>query len=130
MPDLHLLAVLAATVAAFVSAGAYYALLGNQLATVSEAAAAGEQPPAWKLAVEVLRCLVLATVVAGLAVRGEVDEWIGGLVLGAVLWIGFPLVLWTGALIHERTPWKLAAIHAGDWLVKLLLIAVIVSVWQ
>jgi hypothetical protein len=33
-------------------------------------------------------------------------------------------------MIHEDTPWKLAAIHAGDWLVKLLVGAVIVSVWQ
>ena len=33
-------------------------------------------------------------------------------------------------MLHERTPWKLAAIHAGDWLVKLAVVAVIVSVWQ
>jgi hypothetical protein len=25
---------------------------------------------------------------------------------------------------------RLAALHAGDWLVKLLVVAVIVSVWQ
>lgn len=37
--------------------------------------------------------------------------------------------LWTGAMIHEDTPWKLAVIHAGDWLVKLLVVAVIVTVW-
>ncbi len=43
---------------------------------------------------------------------------------------GFPIVLWTGALIHENTPLRLAAIHAGDWLVQLLVVAVIVSVWQ
>jgi Protein of unknown function (DUF1761) len=73
---------------------------------------------------------VLAAVVAGLASHGEIDEWSGGLLLGLALWIGFPFVLWTGAMIHEDTPWKLAAIHAGDWLVKLLVGAVIVSVWQ
>jgi hypothetical protein len=129
MPDVELPAVLAATVAAFVSAGAYYAVLGGQLATVSEAAAAAEQPP-WTLAVELVRCLVLATVVAGLASQGEVDEWTGGLVLALALWIGFPLVLWTGAMLHERTPFKLAAIHGGDWLVKLVVIAAIVSAWQ
>ena len=33
-------------------------------------------------------------------------------------------------MIHESTPWKLAAIHAGDRLVKLMVIAVIVSVWR
>jgi hypothetical protein len=28
----------------------------------------------------------------------------------------------------ENVPWRLAALHAGDWLVKLLLVAVIVTV--
>ena len=77
-----------------------------------------------------VRCLVVAAVVAGLASQGGVDEWTGGLILGTVLWIGFPLVLWTGAIVHEKAPWKLAAIHAGDWLVKLLIVALIVSTWQ
>jgi hypothetical protein len=27
-------------------------------------------------------------------------------------------------------PWKLAAIHAGDWLVKLVVVTVIVSLWR
>jgi hypothetical protein len=49
--------------------------------------------------------------------------------LGLFLWIGFPLVLWTGAMIWENTLWRLAAIH-GDWLGKLLVVALIVSVWQ
>jgi hypothetical protein len=97
------------------------------LAEVSEAAAAGGQPPPWKLAVEIGRCLLLAAVVAGLAAQGEIDSVAGGLCLGLALWVGFPFVLWTGAVIHENTPRKLAVIHAGDWLVKLLLVGVVVS---
>jgi hypothetical protein len=130
MPDVSLLAVLVATIAAFVLSSAYYVVFSEQLAKVSDAAAAGEQPPPWKLGIELLRSLILAAVVAGLAAQGEIDEWTGGLLLGLALWIGFPFVLWTGAVIHENTPWKLAALHGGDWLAKLLLVAVIVSVWQ
>src|SRR5688500_15796865 len=118
MPDVDLLPILVATVAAFVLGGTYYAVFGAQLAEVSAAAAAGGQPPPWKRAVELLRCLVIAAVVAGLASQGQIDDWAGGLLLGLALWIGFPLVLWTGAMIHEDTPWRLAVIHAGDWLVK------------
>jgi hypothetical protein len=129
MPDIDLLAVLVAAIAAFALSGAYYAVLGEQLAEVSDAAAAGGQTPPWKIAVELVRCLVIAAVVAGLASQGEIDEWTGGLVLGLALWIGFPVVLWSGAMIHENTPWKLAAIHAGDWLVKLVVVSVLVSVW-
>jgi hypothetical protein len=130
MPEINLIAVLAATAVAFVAGGAYYAALGAQLVQVSAAAAAGEPRPPWQLAsVEFVRCLVLSAVVAGLAAGAGITGWAGGLLLGAVLWIGFPFVLWTGAIFHERTPVKLAAIHAGDWLVKLLAVGAVVSVW-
>jgi hypothetical protein len=66
MPDVNLLAVLAATVAAFICGGAYYAVVGAQPASANE----------------------------------------------------------------PMPPWKLAAVHGGDWLAKLLLVAVIVTVWQ
>ena len=127
MPDVSLLAILAATVAAFALSGAYYAVLGGQLAGVSDAAAGDDTPP-WKLAAELLRTLILAAVVAGLASQGEIDEWAGGLLLGLALWIGFPFVLWTGAVMHENTPSRLAVIQSGDWLVKLPVVAVVVTV--
>jgi uncharacterized protein DUF1761 len=130
MPDVNALAIVVAAVVAFVMGGTYYAVFGAQLATVSEAAAEGGQPAPWKLGVESLRCLVLATVIAGLASQGEVDDVLGGLALGLALWIGFPVVLWIGAMVHENVRPKLAAIHAGDWLAKLLVLGVIVSVWQ
>jgi hypothetical protein len=31
---------------------------------------------------------------------------------------------------EQPPPWKLAALHGGDWLAKLLVVALIVSVWQ
>jgi len=130
MPDINLLAVLVAAISVFVLSSIYYAVLGAQWAQVSDTATPGERPPPSKLAVEILRSLILAAVVAGLASKGGIDEFGSGLLLGLALWIGFPFVLWTGAMIWENTPGKLAAIHAGDWLVKLLVVAVIVSVWQ
>jgi hypothetical protein len=35
-----------------------------------------------------------------------------------------------GTVVHEDVLLMLAAIHAGDWLVKLLLMAVILGVWR
>ncbi len=129
MPDVEILAILVAAVAAFVLGGAYYALLGAQLATVTDVSGDEEMPP-WKLGLEFLRGLVLAAVVAGIAVQGEIDEIAGGLLLGLALWVGFPAVLWSGAVLHGEARWRQAAIHAGDWLAKLLVISAIVSAWQ
>lgn len=53
----------------------------------------------------------------------------GAVHIGLFLWIGFPVILLTGSVLWENIPWKVAAIHAGDWLVKLLVISVIVSGW-
>ena len=39
------------------------------------------------------------------------------------LWFGFSAMMWVGAIMREETPWKIAAIHSGDWLVKTVLIA-------
>lgn len=130
MPDLNLVPIFIATAVTFVLGGFYYAILADQLASVSEAAAAEQPARPWQLGAELLRCIVLVVVVAGIASAVGTDRWQEGLWLGLALWVGFPLVLWTGAMVHERTPLKLAAIHGGDWLFKLPVIAIIVSVWR
>lgn len=90
MPEVNVLAVLVATIAAFVLSATYYAVLPAQGAEASDGRPAGGQPPPpWKLAVELLRSLIVAAVVAGLARHGDVDGWTGGVVLGLALWIGF-----------------------------------------
>jgi len=82
-----------------------------------------------KVVAELLRTLVLAYVLARLIALLRVG-WTGALRLGIWLWIGFPAVLLSGSVMWQNVPWRLAAIHAGDWLVKILLITVILSVWR
>lgn len=50
-------------------------------------------------------------------------------VLGLVLWTGFPLVLLSGSVMWDRVPPVTALLHAGDWLLKLLAISAIVGMW-
>lgn len=128
MIDINYMAIVVASVAAFVASSVYYILLGRQLAMLSPAYADTSRPAAWKVAQEPVRNLVVASAVAGLASSLEVEDWTGGMRLAAVLWIGFPAMLLTGSAIHENVAWKLAAIHAGDWLMKLVIIAFIVSI--
>jgi hypothetical protein len=133
MNDVNVLAIMVAAVAVLVVSTAYYIAFGKQMAELSPAYAnadANARPPAWKVAVELVRNLVLATVIAGLADLLEVADSVDGLKFGFSLWIGFPVVLWTGAIIWEKVPPKLATIHAGDWLLKILIISVIVSLWR
>lgn len=82
------------------------------------------------MALELAKSLVVASVVAGLVARLGITDPAGALLLGLALWIAFPVVLLVGSVTQEDVPWKLAAIHAGDRLAKLLVIGVVVSVWR
>lgn len=130
MIDLNYVAIAVAAVVAFVLSTVYYIVFGEQLRRLSPAAAGMGNPPPWKMLVEIVRSLVLASVLAGLAALIGITDWIGAVQLGLALWIGFPLVLWVGAVMWENVPVRLAALHAGDWLVKVLVLSVIVSVWR
>ncbi|WP_216207930.1 DUF1761 domain-containing protein [Amycolatopsis aidingensis] len=130
MPELNYLAVGVAMVAALLVSGTWYALLGSHLARLHEAYAGGSRPAALTVPVELVRNLVLATVLAGLAAQLGISGFGAALLLAIVLWVGFPMVLLTGSVFHEKVPAKLAAIHAGDWLLKLLVLTVIVGVWR
>lgn len=130
MLDVNYLAILAATIAVFVVSSVYYVMLSGQLAGLSPVYADATPPRPWELALELVRSLVVASVVAGLVAVLDLRDVPGAALLALVLWIGFPVVLLGGAVLHENVPWRLATIHAGDWLLKLLAIGVIVSVWR
>jgi uncharacterized protein DUF1761 len=94
------------------------------------AAMTGAKMPAGKLVVELLRCIVLAYVIAHFVALLGVSSVFGAIHFGLLLWIGFPVILLVGSILWENMPVKVAAIHAGDWLVKMLVISIIVSMWQ
>jgi len=89
-----------------------------------------KKPQPWKMLVEIVRSLVVGCVLARFVLFLDVGDWVGTVQLGAWVWIGFPLMLWVGSVLWENLPWKLAAIHAGDWFVKILSIVVIFGVWH
>jgi hypothetical protein len=69
----------------------------------------------------------VATAVAVLVDRMETRGPGAALRLGLGLWAAFPVVLLTGSVVHEQVPVPQAAIHAGGWLVKLLLVSTVVG---
>jgi len=73
--------------------------------------------------------VIIAFMVAYFVSRVGISGFADAAGVGALLWI-FPAAILLGSVVHEGVPLALAAIHAGDWLVKLLLIGVVVGVWR
>lgn len=132
MGDLNYLALAIVVVAAFVVSTTWYMIFGKQYAEQRglDPAEAAESPAPWMIPTELVRTLVVAIVVAGLADQMGLDNVGEGLLLGLVLWVAFPLIYVTGSVMWDKVSWKLAAIHGGDWFLKLGLVAAVVTAWQ
>jgi len=136
MVHVNYLAVLVAAVVVFVLGWLWYSPLlfykpWMRLRGLDpDAAMAGAKMPVGKLVIELLRCLVLAYVIAHFAGALGISGWFGAVHFGVLLWFGFPLILLTGSVLWDNVPWKVAAIHSGDWLVKLVVISIILSMWR
>jgi nitrate reductase gamma subunit len=118
-----------AGVAGFAAAFGYYMLLAQRLRELGSNAATAGRQPGWVPVVELAKHLLVAAVVVGLAARAGVTSAVDGALLGTALWLGFPVVLLLGSVVHEKVAWRLAALHAGDWLAKLLIIGAIAGAW-
>ena len=131
MIRVNYLAIVVAAVAAFVASSAWYAVFGNiwmELRGIDPATAADMETPALTMLFVVVQSLVVAFMLAYFVVRLRIVDWKVAVRLGALVWV-FPVMMLLGSVVHENVPLRLAAIHAGDWLVKLLLMSVILGVW-
>ena len=116
-----------ATAAAVAASGAWYAAFGRRLAQLDDAYAEDTAAAGWVVPVELARSGTVAVTVSALAAHTGVTGPREAVRLGLALWVAFPVVLLTGSVVHEKVPWQLAAIHAGDWLGKLLLVTLVVG---
>ena len=130
---LNSLAIAAATVVVFVEGSLYYSplMFGPLWLRLSGMdPSAGPKVSPWAVVAEIARGFVLTYVVAWLLARLSDANWKSAAGLGLWLWVGFPLMLLSGSVMWQGVSWKIAAIHAGDWLAKLLLITAIVGAWR
>jgi heme/copper-type cytochrome/quinol oxidase subunit 2 len=131
MRRMNYLAILAAAVAAFVLSSVWYTIFGNawmELRDIDPATAANMGTPAWTMLFVIVQSLIVAFMLAYFVVHLGIVDWKGAVRLGALVWV-FPAMILLGSVVHENVPLMLAAIHAGDWLVKLVLMTVILGVW-
>lgn len=99
-------------------------LAGNSGAKVSG------RPSPWRLLAELGRLLVTAAILALFVAPAAHGNWIVAAHLGLLFWLGFQAMFLAGAMIWEGMAPRLYAIHAGDALVKMLAMSVIVGVWR
>ena len=132
MPRVTFTAIVVSAVAAFVASLVWYTIFGDvrmELRGIDPATAADAATSAWTMLIVVVQSLVVAFMLAYFVVHFGVVDWRGAVRLGALVWV-FPAMILLGSVVHENVPLMLAAIHAGDWLVKLLLMTVILGVWR
>jgi uncharacterized protein DUF1761 len=117
-------AILGATLAGFVISAGYYSI-----APAVGPPGGVDRPapgPAVQALVELVRSAAIASLVAGLLRSADWGSAGEGALLGLALWT-IPIVLLIGSVVHEGTPVRTAATHAGDWLIKLVAIGAIVG---
>jgi hypothetical protein len=135
MVHINYLAITVATVLLFVISAAYYVVLNKKVMALrgikpNKDGKFESRMTSEKVIVELLRTYILGLIIAYAIHYLLINNAVEAVYLAFWLWIGFPVILLVGSVIHENYPKKLAVIHAGDWLVKLLVLTVILTVWK
>lgn len=133
--QIQYLAIIVAALLAILFSAVYYFLLNKQVMAL-RATKLGKSEDVRttisinKFLIEFVRTFVLALVIGNAIVLLDLLYLNQAALVAFWLWIGFPVVFLTGAVIHERFPVRLAAIHAIDWLVKIMIITIVLTLWR
>lgn len=136
MSNINIVAVIVSAIVVFFASTIWYITFSHQRSQLSTAVKESAdkdntiRPQPIKMLVEIFRSIILAWVIAYLFQKIGVASIGDAIKYGLLLWVGFPLILLTGSIMWENVPWKLAAIHSGDWLIKLLIISTIIGAWK
>jgi hypothetical protein len=127
-------AVAAAAILAFVASMAWYIAFAVQraklLGIAPDPGTARRPPPPMKVLVELARNAAFAIALSWLIGATGMTDLAGAVRLALLLWLAFPVLILAGSVMWENVPWRLALIHAGDWFVKLVLVAAVLAVWR
>jgi len=129
--SINLLAVIVCTFAAFVLSTVWYMTLGKTRAALLGLDLQQERRPRpQNILLELLRTFILALIFAIILSELKDSSLHASILLGLRLWLAFPFILLSGSVMWDKVPRKLAVIHAGDWFIKLMLIALILGSWH
>lgn len=133
--DIHVnfLAVLVAAVVNYLIATVWYAVLvaslWKRLTGISDM-----KPKPVAMATVFIGSVVMSFVLLHSIVFGnaylKISGLAGGLMGGFWSWLGFVAPVTLANVVYERRPWKLWVLDNSFWLISLLAMGAILSVWQ
>ncbi len=135
MEGINFWAIIATVVISFIASSIYYVVFIKQWASVSKtgaeaASTKAKRPGPIQGLAQIARTLVLTLVVAFLVSNLRIHDAGSAIGLSLILWVGFPVVLLSGSVMWEKSPMKLAVLHAGDSLLTLVIMSLILSLWH
>ena len=133
--QVNYLAIAVGVVLAVVFSAVYYFILNKQVVALRATKRSKDEDVRTtatpnKIIIELVRTFVLALVIAYAIQLLNLQQFNQAILISFWLWIGFPVVFLVGLVTHEHFPGRLAAIHAGDWIAKLLILATILTLWR
>jgi hypothetical protein len=84
----------------------------------------------WTLLLAPLRELFASYAVALLITDLQLTNWRSAVKFVFLLWAAFHAVGMAGAVLWDHMPWQLGLVHAGDWLMKMIFMAIALSLWH
>jgi hypothetical protein len=128
MVEINYLSLVVATVVAFVASFIWYIIFAKQMSKLGSASTGKPNPKL--IAGEFVKNVVLAVALLYFVIQLGVHTLFGVVHLTLLLWIAFPVLILISSVMYEKVALKLAAIHAGDWLLKLILMTAILGFWH
>jgi hypothetical protein len=105
-------------------------LFGRALSELRQTGQVAQPRPLVRMLGEFARCFVTAAVLGAFIHGFGLDQWTDAVGLGLCVALGFHASTLTGALLYERMPLQRYVIHAGDGIVKIPLMALVIALWQ
>ncbi len=115
----------AATVAGFALSAGYYALVPDPRTNDATSPSSAPKVPTI-VVVELCRSAAIAGLIVGIVCLAGWKTVGAGALLGLSLFT-LPVILLIGSVVHEGTDRHVALLHAGDWLIKLVAMGLIVG---
>ena len=128
------LAIVVAAVACFVFEAGWYSIFLqpwlNGIGRTSEWLMSTGVNPALQFAVALVAEAVIAASISCLIQNSGPQTWQRGIMVAAMLWVGFVLPIFCTGYVFELRPWSLLGINAGFWLLGMMLMGAIVGAWK